>query len=105
MQTDHKALVSLLGTKLINQLPQVRIQWFQMRLMRYSYDISHDPGKSLTTATTLLRAPVCGQTASEKNLQEAVQTYSAQIFAGIQASEKRLQQIRKHIADDEVANK
>ena len=44
MLTDHKPLVSLLGSKLLDSLP-LRVQHFRMRLMRFTYTISHVPGK------------------------------------------------------------
>lgn len=56
LETDHKPLVSLLGCQALDALPP-RIQRFRMRLMRYSYSIFHTPGKSLTSADTLSRAP------------------------------------------------
>ena len=56
IETDHKPLVSLLGVKNLEELP-VRIQHFRMRLMRFTFTISHVPGKDLTIADTLSRAP------------------------------------------------
>ena len=57
METDHKPLVPLFSTKLIDELP-VRIQRFRMRLLRFDFTISHVPGKSLMTADTLSRTPL-----------------------------------------------
>ena len=57
IETDHKPLVPLLGTKLLDQLPP-RIQRFKMKLMKYSFHIHHIPGKELVTADTLSRAPI-----------------------------------------------
>uniref|UniRef100_A0AAQ5Z7N1 ribonuclease H n=1 Tax=Amphiprion ocellaris TaxID=80972 RepID=A0AAQ5Z7N1_AMPOC len=45
LETDHKPLVSLLGHQALTELPP-RIQRFRLRLMRYSYSISHTPGKA-----------------------------------------------------------
>ena len=56
INTDHKPLVPLLSTKILDELP-IRVQRFKMRLMRYSFTISHVAGKSLTTADALSRAP------------------------------------------------
>ena len=56
VETDHKPLVSLLGTKNLEDL-LVRIQRFKMRLMRFTFTISHTPGKDLTIADMLSRAP------------------------------------------------
>ena len=52
LETDHKPLVALVGTKSLNELP-VRIQRMRMRLMRFSYVVVHIPGKELYTADTL----------------------------------------------------
>ena len=49
VETDHKPLIPLFSTKLIDELP-VRIQRFRMRLMRFDFAIAHVPGKLLYTA-------------------------------------------------------
>ena len=46
IKTDHKPLVPLLSTKNLDEMP-IRVQRFHLRLMRYSYLISHVPGKEL----------------------------------------------------------
>ena len=56
MLTDYKPLVSLLSSKPLDSLP-LRVQCFRMRLMRFTYIISHVPGKDLTVADILSRAP------------------------------------------------
>ena len=56
VETDHKPLVSLLGVKNLEEL-SARIQRFCMRLMRFTFTISHTPGKDLTIADTLSRTP------------------------------------------------
>ena len=57
LETDHKPLVPLLGTKDLDNLPP-RILRFRLRLARFLYSISHVPGKSLYTADTLSRSPI-----------------------------------------------
>ena len=58
LETDHKPLVTLLGTaKSLDELPP-HIHRMKMRLMRFSYKIIHVPGKELFTADTLSRTPV-----------------------------------------------
>ena len=54
LETDHKPLVPLLSTKNLDELP-IRIQRFRLRMMRYSYEIQHVPGKELNTADYLLQ--------------------------------------------------
>ena len=70
IETDHKPLVPLFTTKLIDELP-VRIQRFRMRLMRYEFEVNHVPGKLLYTADTLSRSPV-DIGAPDKELQDEV---------------------------------
>ncbi len=61
LETDHKPLVPLLGSKNLDSLPP-RILRFRLRLDRFDYTISHIPGKQLHIADTLSRAgtPVHG---------------------------------------------
>ena len=56
IETDHKPLVPLFTHKSLDQLP-LGVQRFRLRMMRFSYSISHVPGKDLTTDDTLSRAP------------------------------------------------
>ena len=56
LETDHKPLVALLGTKSLDELPAC-IQRMRMHLMWFSYVVVHIPGKELYTADTLSRAP------------------------------------------------
>ena len=57
VETDHKPLIPLLSTKSLDELP-ARIQRFRIRLMKYSFKISHTPGKSMYTADALSRSPL-----------------------------------------------
>ena len=85
IQTDHKPLVPLLSTKLLDELP-VRVQRFRMRLMRYDFTISHIPGKDLVTADTLSRAPVAEGTSLDQSLQEEVNAYGQLTLESLPAS-------------------
>jgi len=53
VETDHKPLVPLLSSKNLDELPP-RIQRLRMRLMKFTYTISHVPGKNLATADASL---------------------------------------------------
>jgi len=64
VQTDHKPLVSLLSSTPLDALP-VRIQRFRMRLLRFTYTISHILGKELTVANALSRVPVSNLTSAD----------------------------------------
>ena len=74
IETDHKPLVPFLGRKLIDKLP-LRIQRFRMRLMKFSYQISHVAGKNLVIADTLSRAPVAQISAVDQEFTKEVDTY------------------------------
>ena len=63
IETDHKPLVPLLGTKHLDSLPP-RVLRFRLHLDRFSYDIHHVPGNQLYTADTLSRAPLTAHTCS-----------------------------------------
>lgn len=56
-ETDHKPLVPLLGSRSLDELPPC-IQRLRMRLMRFSYTISHVPGEDIATADVLSRGPI-----------------------------------------------
>ena len=95
MQTDHKPLVSLLGSKQLDTLP-LRIQRFRMRLMRFTYTISHIPGKDLTIVDALSRSPVSSPTS------EDVDAFVDSIMQNLPETEKQLQQIEKAQKEDAV---
>ena len=52
--SDHKPLISLLGSKTLDMLPPC-IFCFRLRLARYNYSITHVPKKLLYTADTVCR--------------------------------------------------
>ena len=70
-----------------------------MRMLRYNYSICHVPGKNLSTADTLSRAPVPGEV--EQNLQEEIEAYVNAIYESIPATERRLEEIHLHQEEDE----
>ena len=101
MLTDHKPLVSLLGSKPLDSLP-LRVQRFRMRLMRFTYTISHVPGKDLTVADTLSRAPVSSPTSEDTQFNSAVDAYVDLMLQGLPATKQQIQQAQK---DDAVCCK
>ena len=56
IETDHKPLVPLLGSKHLDTLPP-RILRFWLRLARFDFTIQHVPGNLLRTADALSQAP------------------------------------------------
>ena len=106
METDHKPLVSLLGRQALTELPP-RIQRFRLRLMRYSYTISHTPGKDLFTADTLSRSPV-NQNASlkptDRDLMEDTNIYADEVITSMPASSTYMAQLREQLQEDSVCS-
>ena len=102
--TDYKPLVSLLGSKPLDSLPP-RVQHFRMRLMRFTYTISYVPGKNLTVADTLSRAPVTSPTSEEMQFSSSVEAYFSLVLQGLPATEKQLEQIQQAQKQDSVCCK
>ncbi|KAJ8356775.1 hypothetical protein SKAU_G00195690 [Synaphobranchus kaupii] len=102
METDHKPLLSLLGSQPLDALPP-RILRFRMRLMHYSYSIAHVPGKCLWTADTLSRAPMKKrETPDEKELFEDTNIYVDMIMENLPASTAYLDELREQLKWDNV---
>ena len=74
IETDHKPLVPLLTSKNLDELP-IRVQCFRLRLMRFSYSMSHVPGKELIMADTLSRAPVLNSNTDDAEFQQEVEAF------------------------------
>lgn len=70
LETDHKPLVPLLSTKALDELPP-RVLRFWPRLLRFTFNIVHVPGKCLMTADVLSRAPVKHTFTQEEKENEA----------------------------------
>ena len=103
LKTDHKPLIPLLGSMSLASLPP-RIQRFRMRLMRMTYQIVHVPGKDLTTADTLSRAPLPNRlTEDETKKEEEVKAYVASVIQELPATADRHNTLlRVHQQQDEV---
>ena len=57
IETDHKPLVPLFGTKQLDKLPP-RVLRFRLHMDRFTCTILHVPGRDLHRADTLSRAPL-----------------------------------------------
>ena len=81
IETDHKPLVPLLGSKHLDNFPP-RVLRFSLRLMRFSYSIQHVPGKLLYTADTFSRAPLRENDIDLQTLekQSEVESFIATIY-------------------------
>ena len=105
IQTDHKPLISLLGSRALDDLPP-RILRFRLRLLRFTYKIEHVPGKNLITADALSRAPIrAPPTPEETQLEKDVGAYVNQVMEHLPASEGRLAQIRAAQETDSICNR
>ena len=101
LETDHKPLIPLLSTKLLDEVP-ARVQQFRMRLMKFRYNIVHVPGKQLIIADTLSRAPRENTHITSNDLQDEVEAYVNLIMETLPATERWLQEIRLQLEQDEV---
>ena len=100
IETDHKPLVSLLGSKNLSELPP-RIQRLRLRLLRFQYNILHVPGKSLVVADALSRAPI-NQSNHDGLQDEEVELYVNSVLTELPASDKRLDEIRERQKESEI---
>ena len=100
INTDHKPLVPLLSTKSLDELP-IRVQRFKMRLMRYSFTISHVAGKSLTTADALSRAPLLKPSYDDELCKE-VQAHVNLLCRNLPASDTHIKEIKQLQEQDEI---
>ena len=101
IETDHKPLVPLFSTKNLEGLP-LRVQRFRLRMMRYSFTITHAPGKELVIADTLLRAPLSNPTSMESVLQEEADAFVHLVLNHLPATEHRLEEIKRLQESDET---
>ena len=104
IETDHKPLVSLLSTKNLEELP-IRVQFFRLRLMRFSYTIVHVPRKSLFTADALSRSPVNTTSCSDSKFQQEGDAYVNLLIHNLLATDKRQLDIQSQQDEDPVCQK
>ena len=101
IETDHKPLVPLMTTKLIGDLP-IRIQRFRIRLMRYNLVVRHVAGKDLNTADALSRSPLSVIEDNDSDLRNQAEYYVNTVMVNLPASDKRLEEIRIALRQDET---
>ena len=102
IETDHKPLVPLLGTKHLDDLPP-RVLRFRLRLNRFDYSISHVPEKYLYTADTLSRAPIPA-TEEDASLQDEAESLMEMCVDHLPASKQRLEEYRRAQAADHICS-
>ncbi|KAL5487120.1 hypothetical protein EMCRGX_G019686 [Ephydatia muelleri] len=91
VETDHKPLVPLLSTKMLDSLPP-RVLRFRLRLMRFQFTIHHMPGKNMYIADALSRAPTASSDPKQAALQEDVEHYMyvTEVVAALPGSAERI---------------
>ena len=96
IETDHKPLVAILGTKELAKLP-IRVQRFRLRMMTYSYKVFYTPGSKLVLADALSRS-----TSLEVNaMTETGESWADESLAELPIASGRLARIKAAlIADD-----
>lgn len=100
IETDHKPLVPLLGSKDLDRLPP-RVLRFRLRLDRFSYDITHVPGKELYTADTLSRAPVNNHSTQDLlTQQELAELCMMSTISHLPASDQRVDVYKEAQSND-----
>ena len=103
IETDHKPLVPLLGTKSLDSLPP-RVLRFRLRLDRFTYNIIHVPGKHLHAADALSRAPLTS-TDGDKDLQALAELLMPTHIAQLPAGKERLDTYRSAQKSDPILSK
>ena len=102
VETDHKPLISLLGSKDIDKLPP-RIVRFRLALMRYNFTIKHVNGKDNVIADCLSRASIPDE---ECNVFEKQCTsYINGLLGNLPATDRRLESIKENQHEDEICLK
>ena len=94
--TDHKPLVPLMTTKTIDEVP-IRCQRLLLRLMRFSPEVEHVPGKELVIADALSRKPL---SYSEESTHQEIQAHVDAVQAYWPASNAKLSAMAQATHDD-----
>ena len=100
IETDHKLLVPLLGSKNLDRLPP-RILRFRLRLARFDYTIVHVAGKHLYTADTLSRAPA-DNADNDLELQQDAERFVEVGVLNLPTTEHKLLQYQKAQDEDQL---
>ena len=100
IETDHKPLVPLLGSKNLDRLPP-RILRFRLRLARFDYTIVHVAGKHLYTADTLSRAPA-DNADNDLELQQDAERFVEVGVLNLPTTEHKLLQYQKAQDEDQL---
>ena len=103
LETDHKPLVPLLGSKDLDTLPP-RILRFRTHLIRFHYTIIHVPGKNLVTANALSRAPLPTTNPEDADLYHASQAFIDHVMKNLPATSRQLESIAAHQQEEDICH-
>ena len=101
LETDHKPLVPLLSTKDLSKIPP-HILRFRLRMMRYSPEVTHVPGKVQVTADALSRAPVSKPDPADIHLVQVTEEFAEGALSLLPASARKLRVIAMAQDKDET---
>ncbi|UYV70775.1 K02A2.6-like, partial [Cordylochernes scorpioides] len=99
IETDHKTLIAIFTPKPLEDITP-RLQRLKMRMMRYSYQISHIAGKKQIVADLLSRKPISKR--HEDELGEELSAYIQSIE--FPATEERLLEISRKQKEDSLCS-
>ena len=99
--TDHKPLIPILQSKLLGDMSP-RIQSMRMRLMKYSFEVEHCPGKDLVDVDAFSRAPTQLPKEEELFAERDVECHVMAALEQMPASDSRLEEIRSKTCEDET---
>ena len=103
IETDHKPLIPLLGSKNLNSLPS-RVLRFRLRLTRFDYSVVHVPGKLLYTTDALSRAPMASTESSSPSRQDEAELLVEAVIADLPAGKNRIKDYSDAQAADPVCS-
>jgi hypothetical protein len=104
LKTDHKPLIPLINEKSIDRAPP-RIQRLLLRLMPFRAEPVYTPGKLLFVADALSRSPIEFPNEDDKTQSDEIDAYIHSIKSSWPASKVRIEEIKKHTAEDPILQK
>ena len=75
-----------------------------MRLLRFTYTISHIPGKELSVGNALLRVPVSNPTSTNTQFNKEVDAYVNPVLESFPATEKQSKHIQEAQTEDAICS-
>ena len=101
VETDHKPLVSVLGSKELAKLP-IRVQRFRLRMMAYSYTVKYTPGPKLVLADALSRSPLSTEENIDHDSHSAESRLVLELVDSLPISAGRLERFKTSLLADDT---